>query len=104
MGYKYEQDFKSLFPDAEWEPSGNSNYLTNCPFHEHLESKTFAIDFETGLWHCFNPDCNMSGKGVKYLEQLIYRQQCKEDFEMALVTGRQLDEEVRQWLAQERGI
>lgn len=78
--------------------------MTNCPFHEHLESKTFAIDFETGLWHCFNPDCNAKGKGVKYLEQLIYRQERKEDFETALVTGRQLDEEVRQWLAQERGI
>mgnify|MGYP001203677118 CR=1 FL=1 len=102
--YRYEADFKELFPGAEWEPSGGSNFLTNCPFHEHLESKTFAIDFETGLWHCFNPDCGAKGKGVQQLAKRLKRQEQYTQFEHALVSNNPLDDEVLQYLKNERGL
>lgn len=102
--YRYEEQFKSLFPGAEWEPSGGSNFLTNCPFHEHLESKTFAIDFETGLWHCFNPDCGAKGKGYEQLRNRMYRQEQRDLFEHALLANTELDEEILHFLHHERGL
>lgn len=106
--YRYEQEFKALFPnETEWEPSGGSNFLTHCPFHEHNESKTLAIDFETGLWHCFNPQCGAKGKGVKQMKQLYYRRMKIEEFENRLIQGKRLlpqDEEAVRYLREERGL
>ena len=102
--YRYEEQFKELFPGAEWEPSGGSNFLTNCPFHVHLESKTLAIDFETGLWHCFNPDCAVSGKGVEQLRKKLYQQEQRDAFEYAIINNIELDEEVLHFLQNERGL
>lgn len=33
-----------------------------CPFHGNTESPAFAVDKEKGLFTCFNPSCNNSGK------------------------------------------
>ncbi|PWA11093.1 hypothetical protein DCC39_10365 [Pueribacillus theae] len=103
----YADDFKALFPDGEWENSGNDNYLINCPFHDHLESKTLAIDFNSGLWVCKNPECGASGKGVKQLEQRMYRQERIGAFEEQISIGRsklQNDKEMLTFLQNERGL
>lgn len=104
MAYTYEQAFKALFPGASWEPSGGANYLTNCPFHEHEKAKTFAIDFDEGLWHCFNPDCAVSGRGVRQLKQRMYRDGRIKEFEEALIQGKNFDEDVLRFLTEERGL
>jgi DNA primase len=36
-------------------------YALYCPFHHNTDSPAFSINKKTGLWCCFNPDCNQSG-------------------------------------------
>lgn len=103
----FEEQFKALFPDQEWENSGNNNYLTNCPFHEHQSSKTLAIDFSTGLWVCKNPECGVAGKGVEQLKQRMFSHEQIQTFKELVKIGKEKlphDEEMVEFLQNERGI
>ena len=107
MAYKYEKAFKHLFPEAEWEPSGGSNFLTNCPFHEHHSSKTLAIDFETGKWHCFNPECDEKGRSIQDLKQKLFKTIQQDNFLQDLQAGQQKiwkDDEALSFLKNKRGL
>jgi len=37
------------------------DYICFCPYHNNNSSPSFAISFETGLFFCFNPACNVTG-------------------------------------------
>ena len=41
-----------------------------CPFHDNMNTPSFSINRYTGLWQCFNPDCNMRG-GIRMLKKLL---------------------------------
>ena len=41
-----------------------------CPFHSNKNTPSFSINRYTGLWQCFNPDCNMRG-GIRMLKKLL---------------------------------
>ena len=41
-----------------------------CPFHGNMNTPSFSINRYTGLWQCFNPDCNMRG-GIRMLKKLL---------------------------------
>ena len=41
-----------------------------CPFHSNMNTPSFSINRYTGLWQCFNPDCNMRG-GIRMLKKLL---------------------------------
>lgn len=38
-----------------------NEYALNCPFHNNMNSPAFSINKKTGLWKCFNPECDQSG-------------------------------------------
>lgn len=41
-----------------------THFLAYCPFHGNTDTPAFAVDKNKGLWHCFNPSCEYSGKLV----------------------------------------
>ena len=41
-----------------------------CPFHGNMNTPSFSINRYTGLWQCFDPDCNMRG-GIRMLKKLL---------------------------------
>jgi len=102
----YEAEFRDYFTGQDWENSGNNNYLTNCPFHIHNRSKTLAVDFDTGLWVCKNPECGEAGKGIRQLENRLYHKEFIDEFKQNLEKGKDLDKdsEVKKFLEEERGI
>jgi DNA primase len=42
--------------------------IAYCPFHTNTNTPSFSINRYTGLWQCFNPDCNMRG-GIRMLRK-----------------------------------
>ena len=44
--------------------------IAYCPFHSNNNTPSFSINKYTGLWQCFNPDCNMRG-GIRMLKKLL---------------------------------
>jgi DNA primase len=51
-------------------PSGQSNYLTTCPFHKGGEERTpsFSVNVDKGLYHCFT--CHDAGTVKGLLKKL----------------------------------
>lgn len=45
-------------------------YALFCPFHINKNSPAFSINKRTGLWKCFNPDCDQSGSLVGLSKRL----------------------------------
>lgn len=39
----------------------SEDFLCFCPYHNNHSTPSFAISFETGLFFCFNPACNVTG-------------------------------------------
>jgi len=47
-----------------------SEIVAYCPFHSNMNTPSFSINRYTGLWQCFNPDCNQRG-GIRSLKKLL---------------------------------
>lgn len=56
--------------DIEVTSDTNTHFLGYCPFHGNTESPAFAIDKRKGLWCCFNPACDMSGKLPELVQEV----------------------------------
>lgn len=49
-----------------------------CPFHSNLNTPSFSINRYTGLWQCFNPECNQRG-GIRSLKKLLLNEDHRSD-------------------------
>tara|TARA_R110000824_G_scaffold102002_3_gene242102 strand:+ start:6328 stop:7233 length:906 start_codon:yes stop_codon:yes gene_type:complete len=51
--------------------------IAYCPFHSNTNTPSFSINRYTGLWQCFNPDCNMRG-GIRMLKKLLLNEDSRD--------------------------
>ena len=59
-----EEQIESILDECniEIESETGTHFLCLCPFHGNTDLAAFAINKSKGLWNCFNPSCNNSGK------------------------------------------
>lgn len=83
---KFKQLYEKILEKDLPEPNDSGEIKTTCPFHDD-NSPSMAINVETGVWHCFKPDCRKGGGVVEFLTGLkdIERNKAvkmlKEDYE-----------------------
>ena len=66
--------------------------VTYCPFHSNMNTPSFSINRHTGLWQCFNPDCEKRG-GVRLLQKLLLNEDSRID--TTTMSGDYLDKLLR---------
>ena len=54
-----------------------TEFVAYCPFHSNTNTPSFSINRYTGLWQCFNPDCNMRG-GIRSLRKLLLNEDIRD--------------------------
>ena len=52
--------------------------IAYCPFHSNMNTPSFSINRYTGLWQCFNPECNQRG-GIRLLKKLLLNEDHRSD-------------------------
>ena len=55
-----------------------SEIVAYCPFHSNMNTPSFSINRYTGLWQCFNPECNQRG-GIRSLKKLLLNEDHRSD-------------------------
>ena len=55
-----------------------SEIVAYCPFHSNMNTPSFSINRYTGLWQCFNPECNQRG-GIRSLKKLLLNEDSRLD-------------------------
>lgn len=89
---------------------GETNVICRCPLHEDTRA-SFAFEKNTGLWKCFNPDCQGSkGGNFSQLHEKITGNPWEEDLEIPLDEVEKFhawllkDHALMKWLLEMRGI
>lgn len=52
------------------ESETSEDYICFCPYHNNNSTPSFAISFETGLFFCFNPSCNVTGNLMDLIQHV----------------------------------
>ncbi len=63
MERQIQRIIQKYLPDAK--PSGSSNIVASCPFHNTKSGRPLSMDMSTGLWICFS--CGATGSIHQFL-------------------------------------